>query len=43
LYQNYALDILSLRRGSLQDEAMRFSRRVSEPRAPAPEREPAAA
>jgi cation diffusion facilitator CzcD-associated flavoprotein CzcO len=27
LYQNYALDIVSLRRGSLQDEAMRFSRR----------------
>jgi monooxygenase len=26
LYQNYALDIASLRRGSLQDEAMRFSR-----------------
>ena len=27
LYQNYALDIVSLRRGPLQDEAMRFSRR----------------
>jgi cation diffusion facilitator CzcD-associated flavoprotein CzcO len=26
LYQNYALDIVTLRRGSLQDEAMRFSR-----------------
>jgi monooxygenase len=41
LYQNYALDIVSLRRGSLQDEAMRFSRRP----APAPDsaREPVAA
>jgi cation diffusion facilitator CzcD-associated flavoprotein CzcO len=26
LYQNYALDIVTLRRGSLRDEAMRFSR-----------------
>jgi cation diffusion facilitator CzcD-associated flavoprotein CzcO len=26
LYQNYALDIVSLRRGSVRDEAMRFSR-----------------
>jgi cation diffusion facilitator CzcD-associated flavoprotein CzcO len=40
LYQNYALDIVSLRRGSLQDEAMRFSRR---PATAVAEREPVAA
>jgi cation diffusion facilitator CzcD-associated flavoprotein CzcO len=39
LYQNYALDIVTLRRGSVQDEAMRFSRRP----APVAEREPVAA
>ena len=39
LYQNYALDIVSLRRGSLQDGAMRFGARP----APVPEREPVAA
>ena len=36
LYQNYALDILSMRRGSLEDEAMRFAR-ASSP-LPEPER-----
>ncbi|HEX5309090.1 MAG TPA: NAD(P)/FAD-dependent oxidoreductase [Solirubrobacteraceae bacterium] len=39
LYQNYALDIVSLRRGSLRDEAMRFSGRP----ATVAEREPVAA
>jgi cation diffusion facilitator CzcD-associated flavoprotein CzcO len=35
LYQNYALDIVTLRRGSVQDEAMRFSRRPAPARASA--------
>ncbi len=44
LYQNYALDVLSLRRGSLRDEAMRFSRRTGAPSTPVPdEREQVAA
>ncbi|HEX3692595.1 MAG TPA: NAD(P)/FAD-dependent oxidoreductase [Solirubrobacteraceae bacterium] len=40
LYQNYALDVLTLRRGSVADEAMRFSRRPVQ--APAAAREPVA-
>ena len=38
LHQNYALDIVGLRRGSVRDEAMEFSRLP----APAPRREPVA-
>jgi monooxygenase len=38
LHQNYALDIVGLRRGSVRDGAMEFSR----PAAPAPRREPLA-
>jgi monooxygenase len=38
LHQNYALDIVGLRRGSVRDEAMEFSRLA----APAPSREPVA-
>jgi monooxygenase len=40
LYQNYALDIMSLRRAPLEDEAMRFARASVE--APAPARAAAA-
>jgi monooxygenase len=39
LYQNYARDIITLRRGSLQDEAIEFTRAP----APVPEQEPLAA
>jgi cation diffusion facilitator CzcD-associated flavoprotein CzcO len=35
LYQNYALDILALRYGQIDDGAMRFSRRPAETAAPA--------
>jgi monooxygenase len=36
LYQNYALDILTLRYGAIEDGAMRFSRTPSPVEAPAP-------
>ena len=35
LYQNYALDVMSLRRAPLEDEAMRFASARVDARAPA--------
>jgi monooxygenase len=37
VYQNYALDIMSLRFGSIEDEAMRFERAPARDAAPAPQ------
>jgi len=36
LYQNYALDILSLKFGNVEDDAMQFSRAASPVAAPEP-------